>query len=82
MNLIEMEGADVCCGMAGSFVIENYNLSMNILSKKIENIKKTNANIVATSCPSCRIQLIHGISNAKLNLKVLHPIELLAAHGH
>ena len=72
-----MPNADRCCGMAGTFSIYYYDLSQNIADKKIEAIKATDADIVATACPGCQIQLIDNISRHKLPQKVMHFIELL-----
>ncbi|CAA7601955.1 Cysteine-rich domain protein [Acididesulfobacillus acetoxydans] len=73
-----MAEADRCCGGGGTFNIFHYQLSMKILDRKIENVRKTGVSIVATSCPACRIQLAHGLKRHGLALKVLHPVELLA----
>lgn len=74
----EMAEADRCCGGGGTFNIFHYQLSMKILDRKIENVKKTGASILATSCPACRIQLAHGIKRHGLSIEVFHPIEILA----
>jgi len=73
----EMAEADRCCGGGGTFNIFHYDISMQILDRKIENVKQTGASILATSCPACRIQLEHGIKRHGLTIEVLHPIELL-----
>ena len=77
IEYIEMQDADRCCGMAGAFSIYYYDLSQKIASKKIEAIKATEADIVATACPGCQIQLIDNIARHKLPQKVMHLIELL-----
>ena len=74
----ECNDADRCCGGAGTYNINHYDVSMKILDKKIENIKNTGADILATSCPACRIQLGYGMRRAGLNNTVVHPVELLA----
>lgn len=78
VELEEMVEADRCCGSGGTFNIFHYQISMKILDRKIENVKKTGASILATSCPACRIQLAHGLKRHGLSIEVLHPIELLA----
>lgn len=74
----EMADADRCCGGAGSFGINHYDLSMQVLDKKIANIMNTGAQIVATGCPACTMQLQHGIERNNLAVCVKHPVELLA----
>lgn len=77
IEYIEMPDADRCCGMAGTFSIYYYDLSQKIASKKIEAIKATGADIIATACPGCQIQLIDNIIRHKMPQKVMHLIELL-----
>lgn len=74
----EMKEADRCCGSAGSFSIMHHELSMKILEHKIENIRNTQADIVATSCPTCTMQLSYGIQQKGIQAQVLHPVQLLA----
>jgi glycolate oxidase iron-sulfur subunit len=74
---VEMKDADRCCGMAGTFSLYYYELSQRIAAKKIEVIKATEADIVATACPGCQIQLIDNIKRHNLPQKVMHLIELL-----
>ncbi len=77
IQYIEMQNADRCCGMAGTFSIYYYELSKEIAAKKLEDIKASGADIVVTDCPGCQIQLIDGIIRNKLPVKVMHIMELL-----
>lgn len=77
MELVEMEGADVCCGGGGTFQLEHPEVAAGITRNKIQAIMETEANLVATGCPGCRLQ-IHGHLEDD-RIRVLHPIELLAA---
>jgi glycolate oxidase iron-sulfur subunit len=78
IELIEMNEADMCCGGAGSYSIFYPKLSRQILSRKINNFKKTGASILATSCPACTMQLSFGMKLHELTSPVKHPVELLA----
>jgi len=73
----EMIRADWCCGMAGSFSMHYYDLSKKIADRKMETIKESQANIVATACPGCMIQLIDNTMRHKMSVKVMHLMELL-----
>jgi hypothetical protein len=59
-------------------VIDNPALSMKILNKKIASIEETGADIVATFCPTCVMQLRHGLAKHKGTIEVVHPVQLLA----
>lgn len=78
LELREMPEADRCCGGAGSFGMNHYDISMRILDRKITNIKSVNPQLVLTSCPACKMQLQHGLGRNGLDIAVHHPIELLA----
>jgi len=73
----EMPGASGCCGGGGTFVLYNYNISMGILNKKMSSVKETGAEAVATYCPTCIMQLRHGITKNKMDIAAVHPIQLL-----
>ena len=77
IEYVDMPNADRCCGMAGTFSIYYYDLSKKIADKKMEAIKSTGADIVASSCPGCEIQLIDGVIRNKMPVKVMHIMELL-----
>ncbi|HHW08241.1 MAG TPA: (Fe-S)-binding protein [Clostridia bacterium] len=82
LQLVEMEVQDQCCGGAGTFSVFQHELSMKILDRKMDLIKQTKADICATSCPACAMQLRHGLARAGLPGKVVHPVELLSqAYG-
>jgi glycolate oxidase iron-sulfur subunit len=73
-----MPGANNCCGGGGSFSFYNYDISMGILDKKISSIKETGAAVVATCCPSCIMQIRHGLLKDGCGITVTHPVQLLA----
>jgi glycolate oxidase iron-sulfur subunit len=68
----EMPEADWCCGGAGSYALSHYDLSQKVLDRKMENLKKTDADLLVTSCPACMIQLSYGVRRHGLKTKVCH----------
>lgn len=78
VQFIEMNEADRCCGSGGSFSLAHYELSRQINDRKCENIRKTNADYVTASCPSCRMHITDGIIQNKMPQVVYHPIQVLA----
>ncbi|MDW7675636.1 MAG: (Fe-S)-binding protein, partial [Bacillota bacterium] len=74
----ELPGEHRCCGGAGTFSLYNYDLSMSILDKKVDSIKETGAQLVATCCPTCSLQLGHGLRQQQHEVQVVHPVQLLA----
>lgn len=74
----ELPEADWCCGGAGSYSLTHYDLSQQVLDRKMENLKKTEADILVTACPACMIQLSYGVRRHGLKTKVLHISEVMA----
>lgn len=78
VELVEMAGADACCGSAGSFCVTHPELSQAVGSTKAENIVATGADAVVTACPACLSQLRAMLKARGASTKVVHLSELLA----
>jgi glycolate oxidase iron-sulfur subunit len=76
---VPLEEADACCGSAGVYSLLQPTLSGAVASRKIEAIRRSGADVVATGNPGCLLQLRSGLRAAGLDVKVVHPVELLAA---
>lgn len=77
VEFIEMGEADMCCGAAGSYAFKNYDLSQKVLERKMDNVAKTGADTLVSSCPACIMQLSCGVGQQKLPVSVLEIVELL-----
>lgn len=77
-KLVEMDGADSCCGSGGSFTLQHYDLSKRIGKRKRDNIVATGAQVAATSCPACMLQIGDMLSQAGDKLVIKHPVEIYA----
>lgn len=71
-------GGQSCCGSGGSFNIKHYKLSDIIGRKKAEGIAATGAEVAATSCPACMLQLADMLSKTGHSIPVRHVVELYA----
>lgn len=78
IELVEMEGADRCCGLGGTFNVYHYESSLKINEGKSAAIQATGADAVVTGCPGCIMQLSDGLKQGGNKTKVLHTVELLA----
>jgi iron-sulfur cluster protein len=74
----EMFECDMCCGMGGSYSLKLPEISAPILQRKLQNIKDTEAPIVAMDCPGCVMQIRGGFDQDTADVKVKHTVELLA----
>ncbi len=77
VKLIPLNESTWCCGSAGIYNVVNYDDSMKILQRKMENIRNTRAEIVMTGNPGCLAQLEYGTKKFDVDIKVLHPVTLL-----
>jgi glycolate oxidase iron-sulfur subunit len=77
----EMPEADWCCGGAGSYALSHYDLAIRVLQRKIDNVERTGANLLVTSCPACIVHLRFGIRQRGLPVRVCHIAELVAEGG-
>ena len=77
LRIKNLEEADWCCGSAGIYNIIRYDDSMQILNRKMNNIKNTEAEIVLTGNPGCIQQIKYGAKKYNINVKVIHPITLI-----
>jgi glycolate oxidase iron-sulfur subunit len=74
----EMPDASRCCGMGGTFSITHYDLSMNIVRRKLDSLESTGAALIATSCSGCLLQLMDGIHQRGLKTRAIHLVEAIS----
>jgi glycolate oxidase iron-sulfur subunit len=79
ISIVPLRGSETCCGGAGIYNLQHPELSADILSDKIANIRDTGADTVATANPGCIMQIGAGILLNGLDVDTVHPIELLDA---
>ena len=60
LKYIPLEDCEKCCGFGGSYFMFHPVISSLIVLKKADDIKKTNADLILTSCPSCTMGLRFG----------------------
>jgi glycolate oxidase iron-sulfur subunit len=77
LDFVELPEADWCCGSAGSQLITHYETSIKVMDRKLNNIASTNAQVVASGCPGCQMQLNTAMRRGKLKVRVVHPVSLL-----
>jgi glycolate oxidase iron-sulfur subunit len=78
VELVPLEDAEFCCGSAGIYSVTEPELSRRILERKIDAVRRSGCEIVASGNPGCILQLRSGLREAGLRVKVVHPVELLA----
>jgi glycolate oxidase iron-sulfur subunit len=77
LTVREMHGADLCCGSAGIYNILQNEMSMRLLTDKMEAVNATGAEIIATANPGCILQLRAGVRMHGVKQRVMHVVEVL-----
>ena len=78
LKLVELPESNWCCGSAGIYNIVQPEMANQLLERKMDKIKSTGVTIVATANSGCLLQLINGAKQRGMNLRVAHPVSLLA----
>ena len=78
LKVVNLPESDWCCGSAGIYNLVQPEMAAQLLQRKLDHIKSTGAQIVATANPGCLLQIINGAKQQGLQLRVIHPISLLA----
>lgn len=77
-GLAEMDAADRCCGSGGLYALRRPQTARRILDAKLAAAESTGADVIATGCPACIVQLRGGLLRTGSRQRVRHTLELLA----
>lgn len=77
VDYVEMDAAGTCCGLGGTYSVYHYENSKKIGEKKADHIADSGAELVATDCPGCIMQLQDSINHAGGTARAVHILELL-----
>ncbi len=78
LRFVELKESDFCCGSAGIYNLLHPDVAQQLLDRKIERIRETGADVVVSGNPGCSLQIEKGIRERRLQIRVMHPVELLA----
>jgi glycolate oxidase iron-sulfur subunit len=78
VKLVELPEASWCCGSAGIYNLTQPEMADELLRRKVTHIRSTGATVVATGNPGCLLQVLVGCQREGMNVRVAHPVTLLA----
>jgi glycolate oxidase iron-sulfur subunit len=58
--------------------VYHYEASKAIGARKVQGLKESGAELIATACPGCIMQLQDSINHAGLPVRAVHILELLS----
>jgi heterodisulfide reductase subunit D len=68
-----------CCGAGGGVKAGIPDLALDCAKARVVDGEEVKADIMASTCPFCRRNIMDGRNDAKSNIKVLDVVELMAA---
>ncbi len=81
IDLVELPGADQCCGFGGTFALKNPDTSAAMLADKLDAVTATAAEVVTAGDSSCLMHIGGGLSRAGAGARTVHLAEILAGEG-
>lgn len=75
-RFVEMERPGECCGLGGSYSLTHYDVSCSLGEAKVASIRRTGADIVATTCPGCILQIQDQLARQRLDIPVMHVAQI------
>src|SRR6476659_2990044 len=79
IDLVELPGADSCCGFGGTFSVQNADTSTAMLADKMSDVMGTDAE-AATACASaCLMHIVGALSRLRTGALVMHLADILAS---
>lgn len=79
IDLVELPGAEECCGFGGTFAMKNADVSIAMGADKARKITSTQAEVVVASDNSCLAHIGGILSRQRTGVRRLHLAEILAS---
>lgn len=79
LELVELEGAEECCGFGGTFALKNPEVSTAMGTDKLHAILRSGAEVLTAGDSSCLMHLGGLLRRSQAGVEVRHLAEILAA---
>jgi L-lactate dehydrogenase complex protein LldE len=79
LELVELPGAEQCCGFGGTFSVKNADTSTAMLTDKMANVLSTHAEVCTAGDASCLMHIGGGLSRLQSGTRTVHLAEILAS---
>jgi len=77
LQLRELPETEICCGSAGTYNLNEAEMSDRLARRKMENVLSTGARIVLAANAGCLLQIGREVREHDSPLLVMHPMDLL-----
>jgi L-lactate dehydrogenase complex protein LldE len=79
LELVELPGADECCGFGGTFAVKNADVSAAMGADKVRNAESTGAEVLCAADNSCLMHIGGTMTRLHTDMRPVHIAEVLAA---
>ncbi|WP_347352360.1 (Fe-S)-binding protein [Intrasporangium sp.] len=79
MDLVDLPGADECCGFGGTFAMKNADVSIAMGADKARAVMDTGAEVVVASDNSCLSHIGGILGRQRAGVRTMHLAEVLAS---
>ncbi|WP_033439513.1 (Fe-S)-binding protein [Saccharothrix sp. NRRL B-16314] len=77
IDLVELPGAETCCGFGGTFALKNSATSTAMLGDKTSAVLSTGADVLTAGDSSCLMHIGGGLSRLRSGVRTLHLAQVL-----
>ncbi len=77
LELRELPQTEICCGSAGTYNLNEAEMSDRLAKRKLENVLRTDVKIVLAANAGCLLQIQREVRRNGHPLLVMHPMDLL-----
>jgi L-lactate dehydrogenase complex protein LldE len=79
LELVELPGAEGCCGFGGTFAVKNADTSAAMLADKLRAIGQSGAEVCTSLDSSCLLHIGGGLERQRAGVATVHLAEILAS---
>ncbi len=78
LEIVELNGAEVCCGFGGTFSVKFDEVAATLAASKLEQVMKTGAKYIISTDYSCLMHLKGFAVKNGIDIQLLHIADVLA----
>jgi len=79
LDLVDLPGAEECCGFGGTFAIKNAGTSAAMCADKVAAVRGSGAQVLCSSDNSCLMNIGGTLTRQRADVTVRHLAEILAS---
>jgi glycolate oxidase iron-sulfur subunit len=77
VEIREVAESEICCGSAGIYNLLEPDAANQLRDRKVQNILRTEADVIVSSNPGCLLQIATGFEDAGRAVPIMHLVQLL-----